>query len=160
MGNKEVERIRCKRRLGIYFALFSMVLMSRESWGASPTHPPLQLRVNNIVSILGGDRNDQDFIVACAAFSMLQSCMPGALGVNWEGSLGSILTATPRPHMRCFHGKDRILLASESRRPRRDRRLTFLGPERMPSSISREPRRTPDQPHDATLAAADYCQCR
>lgn len=68
-----------KRQLGIYSAVFTMTLLSRDSWGPGRRHPALQDRIDAIVAIVEEHRTSKvAAIVGFAAFVSLKLAYPDA----------------------------------------------------------------------------------
>ena len=73
--------VRRKRELGIYFALFAMTMMVRDNWGASKSHPSIQVRIDAVRTLMGHQRDEVAEAIASVAFATLHALMPGAPGV-------------------------------------------------------------------------------
>lgn len=79
--NVSPDLVRRKRELGIYFALFAMILMARDKWGASQTHPSIQERIDAVRALMGSQRDEVAEAIAGVAFATLQALMPGSPGI-------------------------------------------------------------------------------
>jgi hypothetical protein len=78
--------VRQKREMGVYFALFTMTLISREKWAESESHPPIQERIDRAVQQLRTSRGDGprvSDVVAHGAFAALWMQYPAAPGPVW-----------------------------------------------------------------------------
>ena len=78
--NVSPDLVRRKRELGIYFALFAMILMARDKWGASQTHPSIQARIDAVRVLMGSQRDEVAEAIASVAFATLHALMPGSPG--------------------------------------------------------------------------------
>lgn len=68
-----------KRQMGIYCAVFTMTLLSRENWGPGERHPALQERIDAIAAALEAHGTSKvAAIIAVAAFVSLKLAHPGA----------------------------------------------------------------------------------
>ena len=72
------ETVRLKRQTGIYFALFTMALLSKNRWSETDSHPALLERVRAIQTLM--DNSAPTLAEACAfgAFQALRSIFPDA----------------------------------------------------------------------------------
>jgi len=70
--------VRRKRELGIYLALFSLTLLSKDKWEESDSHPSVQERINAVCEIMGHDRDETAGVIAHAAFATLREIWPSA----------------------------------------------------------------------------------
>lgn len=64
--------VRRKRELAIYYALFAMILLSRDCWEASETHPSVQARIDSVCNLIGDGRDEMALANAHAAFLTLR----------------------------------------------------------------------------------------
>lgn len=72
-------RVRFKRQVGIFFALFTMALILRERWGETDTHPALQDRITAVRRAMGlGIEIAPADAIAFAAFAALRQIYPSA----------------------------------------------------------------------------------
>ncbi|MGQ1800257.1 phage exclusion protein Lit family protein [Serratia marcescens] len=70
--------VRRKRELGVYLALFSLTLLSKDKWEESDSHPSVQERINSVCEIMGHDRDETASVIAHAAFATLRVIWPSA----------------------------------------------------------------------------------
>jgi Zn-dependent peptidase ImmA (M78 family) len=75
------ERVRQKRELGVYFALFALTLLAKKNWGDTQTHPAVQKRIEAAIVIIGPAASEPARAVAHMAFAALRCFWPGAPGV-------------------------------------------------------------------------------
>jgi hypothetical protein len=68
--------VRQKRELGIYFALFAMVLIEPQKAGESATHPAMQDRINRVMQQMATSGLETSDVVAHGAFSALWMIRP------------------------------------------------------------------------------------
>ena len=71
--------VRQKRKIGIYFALFAMALLSKDRWSASNSHPAMQTRLDEAIKVMKNDRADISDAIAHTAFAALHEVWPDAL---------------------------------------------------------------------------------
>lgn len=64
--------IRQKRSLGIYFAMFALVVLSHPKWEETESHPSVQERIHAIRHHLIGDQFDEALCIAQLAFFSLR----------------------------------------------------------------------------------------
>jgi hypothetical protein len=69
-------QVRQKRSLGIYFAMFGLVVLSHSKWEETESHPSVQCRLNAVRRSLAGDQFDDAFCIALLAFSSLHALWP------------------------------------------------------------------------------------
>lgn len=79
--SSDVKAVRRKRELGIYFALFTLVLLARPKWTSTRTHPSVQDRLDAVMAQLGHERDEIAEAIAHTAFAALRSLCPGAPAV-------------------------------------------------------------------------------
>jgi hypothetical protein len=72
------ETVRLKRQLGIYFALFTIALLTRDRWNETASHPALQERVRVVRGCMGSDAPTFADAIAFAAFLALRQVFPNA----------------------------------------------------------------------------------
>lgn len=70
--------VRRKREMAVYFALFALTLLAKDSWEASDTHPSVQDRINAVCQLMGNERDETAQAVAYAAFVTLRELWPSA----------------------------------------------------------------------------------
>ncbi|WP_187829423.1 phage exclusion protein Lit family protein [Labrys sp. KNU-23] len=73
-----VEHIRRKRQLGIYFGLFAVALLAKDKWRASESHPSVQARIDAVRTLMEPTKSDLAAAMAHAAFAILGQLWPGA----------------------------------------------------------------------------------
>jgi len=88
----DAELVRRKRQLGIYFALFTLTLLTKNHWQASPSHPSVQSRIDALKAIMEPTKSEIAAGIAHAAFS--------TLGMIWRGSAKSLLANGDQAHRR------------------------------------------------------------
>lgn len=71
--NVSADKVRQKREIGIYFALFTLTLMGRNHWGQSDSHPSVQKRIDAVMRQMGSDGTRPSDVIAHAAFNALWS---------------------------------------------------------------------------------------
>jgi hypothetical protein len=74
------EKVRFKRELGIYVALFAMTLIGARVWQTSESHPAMQTRIDRTIQVMGTDGKRVSDIIAHAAFAALWRLYPDAPG--------------------------------------------------------------------------------
>lgn len=74
----EVELVRLKRQLGIYFGLFAVTLLAKDKWQASASHPSVQKRLDAVRAIMEPTKADLAAAIAHAAFAVIGRHWPGA----------------------------------------------------------------------------------
>jgi hypothetical protein len=77
----EPEKVRRKRQLAIYIALFAITLLAKDHWSASLSHPAVQDRINAITTLIGADRSELAEAIAHTSFAALRALWPTAPGV-------------------------------------------------------------------------------
>lgn len=77
----DVSLVQRKRELAIYFALFSLTLLSKDNWEESDSHPAVQERINAVCEIMGHDCDETSKAIAYTAFTTLRTIWPSAPGV-------------------------------------------------------------------------------
>ncbi len=84
LEDNSLEDILTKRQLGIYFAIFSMVLISDNyNWhNSSDTHPPLQTRINLFMQQVGSNCSIMSYVIALCAYEALGNVFPNAPRLN------------------------------------------------------------------------------
>jgi hypothetical protein len=70
-----------KRQLAVYFAFFTITLLSKNSWSASLSHPAVQDRINAATALIGADRSELAEAIAHTSFAALRALWPTAPGV-------------------------------------------------------------------------------
>ncbi len=70
--------VRRKREMSIYFALFALTLLAKDSWAASDTHPSVQDRIDAVCGLMGNDRDELAEAIAHTAFATLRTLWPSA----------------------------------------------------------------------------------
>ena len=79
--NRElVDNVRRKREIGIYFALFSMVLIGADHWHETDTHPAMDQRITKVMAEMNADGTRLSDVIAHAAFAALWTIYPEAPG--------------------------------------------------------------------------------
>ncbi len=77
---EDPEKIRQKRELGIYFALFTLVLISAKKWEDSDSHPSIQKRINATIVTMGSSGMENSDIISKLIFFAIQREWPDAPG--------------------------------------------------------------------------------
>lgn len=80
-SGEPVDLVQRKRRLGIYFAGFALVVLSHPKWDATDTHPAVQDRLQALRRQLMPGQPDDAFCIAMLAFSALKAEWPAAPGI-------------------------------------------------------------------------------
>ncbi|WP_057460735.1 phage exclusion protein Lit family protein [Pseudovibrio sp. POLY-S9] len=70
--------VRRKRAMAIYFALFALVLLAKDRWDASNTHPSVQDRINAVCLLMKDNRDELPEAIACTVFKALRRLWPAA----------------------------------------------------------------------------------
>ena len=70
--------VRRKREMAIYFALFTLVLLAKDKWQESNSHPAVQHRIDSVSRLIGGDRDELAEAIAYTAFASLRTLWPAA----------------------------------------------------------------------------------
>ncbi|MCW0183409.1 MAG: phage exclusion protein Lit family protein [Zavarzinia sp.] len=73
----DVELVRQKRQLGIYFGLFAVTLLAKDKWQASDSHPSVQDRLDAVRAIMEPTKNELAAAIAHVAFATLGQQWPG-----------------------------------------------------------------------------------
>lgn len=81
MKSEDALLVRRKRETGIYFALFTLTLLTKDNWGASKTHPAVQDRIDAVVTLMGAQHDEIAKAIAHTAFAALRTLWPTAPGV-------------------------------------------------------------------------------
>jgi hypothetical protein len=68
--------VRQKRQLGIYLALFALVMLAKDNWRATTSHPGVQTRINAVRQLMA--RQDLAAAIAHVSFAVLGQVSPGA----------------------------------------------------------------------------------
>ena len=76
--NQVVAKVRSKREMGIYAALFVLALLGPGVWPQSESHPALQTRIDAVVELIGGSGSGMADAVVLGAFAALQHTWPQA----------------------------------------------------------------------------------
>lgn len=76
--NADPKKVHMKRSLGIYFAMFAMVVLGYPDWRASPSHPSIQRRIDAVRWRLSGGQLDPALLIAHLAFGALNTLWPHA----------------------------------------------------------------------------------
>ena len=71
-----LEHLKNKREISIYFALFTMTLLSHDNWEKTNTHPAVQNRMDRVVKILNTSTNGVAGAIGALAFGALISIWP------------------------------------------------------------------------------------
>ncbi|MGI3167475.1 phage exclusion protein Lit family protein [Pseudooceanicola sp. 200-1SW] len=72
------DKVRQKREVGVYFALFAMALIAADQWGASESHPAIESRIENVIKNMGAEGTGISDAIAHAAFAALRIIYPDA----------------------------------------------------------------------------------
>lgn len=72
------ETVQMKRSVGIYFAIFSLVVLSHPNWEETGSHPSIQHRLDAVRNKLNDSDTNKAFCIAMLAFSALQNLWPSA----------------------------------------------------------------------------------
>ena len=88
--NVAPERVRQKRELGVYFALFALTLLAKKNWDDTPTHPAVQTRIWAASDAIGPAASEPARAIGHMAFAALSCLWPGAPGVFYraQGAVG------------------------------------------------------------------------
>lgn len=78
--NVSADKVREKREIGIYFALFVLTLVGKDHWGQSGSHPAIQRRIDAVMRQMGSDGTRLSDAVAHTAFVALWEKWPEAPG--------------------------------------------------------------------------------
>jgi hypothetical protein len=78
--NVPTEKVRQKREIGIYFALFAMTLIGAGHWDESESHPAMEARINAVMKEMGSDGTRASDAIAHLAFVALWALCPDAPG--------------------------------------------------------------------------------
>lgn len=76
----DADKVRQKRELGVYFAMFAMTLIGAGRWNASESHPAMQARIDAAIQQMGGSGTSMSDAIAHAAFAGLWLRWPDAPG--------------------------------------------------------------------------------
>lgn len=76
----DTDKVRQKRELGVYFAMFAMTLIGAGRWNASDSHPAMQARIDAAIQQMGGSGTRMSDAIAHAAFAGLWLRWPDAPG--------------------------------------------------------------------------------
>ena len=79
-SNEPFERIRRKREIGIYFALFAMTLVGGGHWEETVSHPAMDKRIRAVIAEMGSEGLGKADAIGHAAFVALWSIYPDAPG--------------------------------------------------------------------------------
>jgi Peptidase U49 len=71
-------RVLQKRQLGVYMALFTIALLTKDRWGTSDSHPALADRLEAAKACFGSQRQSEADHIAELAFQALGHAWPGA----------------------------------------------------------------------------------
>jgi hypothetical protein len=74
------DKVKQKRELGVYFAMFAMTLIGAGQWDASGSHPAMQARIDAAIQQMGGSGTRVSDAIAHAAFASLWFRWPDAPG--------------------------------------------------------------------------------
>ena len=77
----DVGLVNQKRRLGIYFALFTLTILAKDKWEETKTHPAVQDRIDAVCSIMSSNRSEIADAMAHTSFAVLRTHWPNAPGV-------------------------------------------------------------------------------
>ena len=73
------ELVTMKRQIGIHFAMYALAVIGRDNWGESSTHPAIQSRIDQALSIMEEEGFSKGAaIIACASFAALRREFPNA----------------------------------------------------------------------------------
>ena len=78
--HKPVDKVRQKREIGIYFALFAMVLIGADRWHETDTHPGMEQRIAKVMEGMNADGTRYSDTIAHATFAALWTVFPEAPG--------------------------------------------------------------------------------
>jgi len=78
--HEDLELVRRKRQLGIYFALFAMTLIAKDKWDDSNTHPALQTRILAVHEAMKPGVSMIALAISQVAFAALNTVWPKAPG--------------------------------------------------------------------------------
>jgi hypothetical protein len=78
-GDRE-DKVRQKRELGVYCALFAMTLIVADAWNESESHPAMQTCIEQAISGMGADGTRLSDAMARAAFAALWTLYAHAPG--------------------------------------------------------------------------------
>ena len=76
----DLELVRQKREIGIYFALFAMVLINTDHWHETDTHPAMERRISEVMREMKADGSRRADDIAHKAFEALWKIFPDAPG--------------------------------------------------------------------------------
>lgn len=74
----ELAKVLQKRQLGVYMALFTIALVTKDNWAQTDSHPALADRLDAAKALFGRDRQPMADNVAETAFQALGHVWPGA----------------------------------------------------------------------------------
>ena len=78
--SEPAERVRRKREIGVYFALFAMTLVGGGHWDETDSHPAMDTRIRAVIAEMGEQRSREADAIGHAAFAALWSVYPDAPG--------------------------------------------------------------------------------
>jgi len=76
----DADKVRQKRELGVYCAMFAMTLIGAGQWDASGSHPAMQARIDAAIQQMGGSGTRMSDAIAHAAFAGLWLRWPDVPG--------------------------------------------------------------------------------
>ena len=79
-AGEPVDKVRQKREIGIYFALFALVLIGAGHWHETDTHPAMERRIAEVMKKMNADGTRPTDAIAHAAFVALWTVFPEAPG--------------------------------------------------------------------------------
>ena len=92
-----VAKVRQKREIGIYFALFAMVMIGADHWRETDTHPAMEKRIAEVIRKMNADGTRPADCVALMAFVALWTAFPDAPGPFKSSSSARRLLAAASP---------------------------------------------------------------
>lgn len=78
--NTDADKIRQKRAMGIYAALFVLVSLGPCTWEQSESHPAFQKRVDAVTELIGGSTSSMSDAFGLGAFGALMNRWPNVPG--------------------------------------------------------------------------------
>ena len=79
-AGEPVDKVRQKREIGIYFALFALVLIGAGHWHETDTHPAMERRIAEVMKKMNADGTRPTDAIAHTAFVALWTVFPEAPG--------------------------------------------------------------------------------
>jgi hypothetical protein len=71
-------KIRMKRALGVYFGVFSLIVLGKPNWEETDSHPSVSDRLRAMRSVLSADGRDEALCIATLALVGLKEVWPDA----------------------------------------------------------------------------------